>query len=137
MVLVHRMKYPNTQKIDINFWYQKLKFYVLYRVMNLILLDWWRLHWEKGLLVESVVQRGKFISFSDYDHNMDVFWYELARIFVDSKRSPDYYISFVNCHMTRLSLKNEIFNGSLICSILLKTVIVLRIVYEQEYKSEY
>ena len=35
----------------------------------------------------------------DYDHNMYVFWYWLERIFVSTKRSPDYYVLFVNCHV--------------------------------------
>ena len=33
------------------------------------------------------------------DHNMYVFWYGLARIFVHKKRPSDYYLLFANCHL--------------------------------------
>ena len=35
----------------------------------------------------------------DYDYNMCIFCYRLERIFAHTKRPPDYYALFVNCHI--------------------------------------
>ena len=45
------------------------------------------------------------------DHNMYMFYYRLAQIFVHVKKPPDYYVSFKNCHFSKNITQIEILQS--------------------------
>ena len=54
----------------------------------------------KAIFILNQIEKYNIIS--DYEYHLSVFWYGLARIFLHTKRSSDYYVLFVNCHLQSL-----------------------------------
>ena len=70
--------------------------YAIYIKLNLAIFEFW---WHILNMILFQIEIGGFII-------MYVFWYRLERIFVHTKRSPDYYVLFVNFHVPIIVFPN-------------------------------